>query len=107
MSEQFLVEQRAFEVAEEILQPKLDVPRKYKVVLVNDDYSPMDFVVDVLRRFFHLSESLAEHIMMEIHTQGKGVGGIYTHEIAETKVAHVREYAKLNEHPLLCKMEPV
>ncbi len=81
-------------------------PRKYKVVLLNDDYTPMAFVVQVLRYFFHLSEALATQVMLQVHLQGRGVCGVFTREIAETKVALVNEYARMNEYPLLCSMEP-
>lgn len=82
------------------------VPRKFKVVLLNDDYTPMDFVVDVLKRFFQLSEEVAVQVMLQVHIQGKGVCGVFTRDIAETKVALVNEYAQMNQHPLLSSMEP-
>lgn len=85
----------------------LKVPRKYKVILLNDDYTPMDFVVEVLRQFFHLSEEIATQVMLQVHFQGKGVCGVFTRDIAETKVALVNEYAQKNEYPLLCSMEAV
>lgn len=80
-------------------------PKKYNVFLMNDDYTPMDFVVDVLRRFFYLSEDQAVRVMLQVHTQGRGICGLFTHDIAETKVALVNDYARVNEHPLLCSME--
>ncbi|KTD82806.1 ATP-dependent Clp protease adapter ClpS [Legionella waltersii] len=82
------------------------VPRRYKVVLLNDDYTPMDFVVEVLKQFFHLNEEMAIQVMLQVHFQGKGVCGIFTRDIAETKVAQVNAYARMNEHPLLSSMEP-
>ena len=85
--------------------PQLQEPKKYKVVLVNDDYTPMEFVVSVLKHFFHLTEVLAVEVMMKVHTEGRAVCGIYTRDIAETKVALVNEFAKMNDHPLLCCME--
>lgn len=88
------------------ISTELKVPRKYKVVLLNDDYTPMDFVVEVLKQFFHLSEELAIQVMLQVHVQGKGVCGIFTRDIAETKVALVNEYAQMNQHPLLSSMEP-
>lgn len=88
------------------LNVSLKVPRKYKVVLLNDDYTPMDFVVDVLKQFFHLSEEVAIEVMLQVHVQGKGVCGVFTRDIAETKVALVNEYAQMNQHPLLSSMEP-
>jgi ATP-dependent Clp protease adaptor protein ClpS len=88
------------------LSTELKVPRKYKVVLLNDDYTPMDFVVDVLKQFFHLGEEVAVQVMLQVHSQGKGVCGVFTRDIAETKVALVNEYAQMNQHPLLSSMEP-
>ena len=88
--------------AEEVaLQP----PPMYKVILNNDDYTPMDFVVEVLQTFFAMDEEKASQVMMAVHYQGKGVCGVYTAEIAETKVAQVNQYSRLHEHPLLCSME--
>lgn len=86
-------------------RPKLKRPPMYKVVLINDDYTPMEFVVRILEQFFFMRREQATQIMLEVHTQGKGICGIYTHEIAETKVARVNEYARGQEHPLLCMME--
>jgi ATP-dependent Clp protease adaptor protein ClpS len=88
------------------VKPELKAPRKFKVFLLNDDYTPMDFVVEVLNRFFHMGEAMATMVMLQVHTQGKAVCGIFTHEIAETKVALVNEYARINEYPLLSSMEP-
>ncbi|MCP0912925.1 MULTISPECIES: ATP-dependent Clp protease adapter ClpS [Legionella] len=93
-------------VAEAKALPALKQPRKYKVILLNDDYTPMDFVVDVLKRFFHLNEELAVQIMLQVHLQGRGVCGVFTRDIAETKVVLVNDYARQNDHPLLCSMEP-
>ena len=84
----------------------LKKPRRYKVLLINDDYTPMDFVVDVLKRFFNLNEEEAVKIMLQVHKQGRGVCGVFTRDIAETKVVLVNDYARHNEHPLLCSMEP-
>lgn len=86
-------------------QPKLKPPPLYKVVLLNDDYTPMEFVVDVLETFFGMSREKATQIMLHVHTRGKGVCGVFTREIAETKVAQVSEYARRHQHPLLCTME--
>ena len=88
-------------------RPKLKKPRMYKVVLLNDDYTPMEFVVLVLEKIFQLDHEKATQIMLQVHTQGKGVCGIYTRDIAETKVALVDSYAKQHQHPLLCQMECV
>lgn len=87
-------------------QAELKVPRMYKVLLLNDDYTPMDFVVEVLKRFFYMTQDLATQVMLEVHFRGKGICGVFTHDIAETKVALVNEYALAHEHPLLCSMEP-
>lgn len=85
--------------------PKLKRPPLYQVVLLNDDYTPMEFVVDVLQRIFGMDRTKATRIMLEVHTKGKGVCGVYTFEIAETKVAQVTAYARQHQHPLLCTME--
>lgn len=86
-------------------KPRLKRPPLYKVILINDDYTPMDFVVHILESFFSMDRETATRIMLEVHTKGKGVCGIYTHEIAETKVAQVNSYSRENQHPLLCTME--
>lgn len=81
-------------------------PRKYKVMLNNDDYTPMDFVVEVLTRFFNMDSDKATEVMLKVHYDGKAVCGVYSAEVAETKVAQVNQYARDNEHPLLCSFEP-
>ncbi len=86
-------------------RPRLKRPPMYKVVLLNDDFTPMDFVVLILERFFGMDRERATRVMLQVHTQGKGVCGIYSREIAETKVAQVNDYARAHEHPLLCTME--
>lgn len=86
-------------------KPKLRKPPLYKVVVLNDDYTPMDFVVDVLKRFFSLEHDKATQVMLHVHTRGRGVAGIYTFEIAETKVIQVNDYAREHEHPLQCTLE--
>jgi len=86
-------------------RPDTARPPLYSVLLLNDDYTPMDFVVDVLLRFFPLNLENATQIMLHVHTRGRGVCGVFTREIAESKVAQVNEYARLNQHPLLCTME--
>jgi len=85
--------------------PKLKRPPLYKVVLINDDFTPMEFVVRVLELFFGMDRSKATQIMLHVHTKGKGICGVYTHDIAETKVAQVNEFSKEHQHPLLCTME--
>jgi ATP-dependent Clp protease adaptor protein ClpS len=86
-------------------KPKLKKPPLYKVVLLNDDYTPMDFVVEVLQTFFALSREKAVQIMLQVHTRGQGVCGVYTYDIAETKVAQVNDFSRENQHPLKCTME--
>jgi ATP-dependent Clp protease adaptor protein ClpS len=106
MSGQFLEEIVERKTAESKTKPAFNEPRKYRVVLLNDDYTPMDFVVEVLKYFFHLQEESAVQIMLQVHFQGRGVCGIFTRDVAETKVLLVNEYARSNQHPLLCSMEP-
>ena len=86
-------------------KPKLKKPRMYKVLILNDDYTPMDFVVHILQAFFNLSDEKAQNIMLNVHTKGKGVCGVYTRDVAETKVDQVNDYSRQNQHPLLCTME--
>lgn len=106
MSGQFLEDIIERRQAEAKAKPELKAPKKFKVFLLNDDYTPMDFVVEVLGRFFHMGEAMATAVMLQVHTQGKAACGVFTHEIAETKVALVNEYARVNEYPLLSSMEP-
>ncbi len=87
-------------------KPKLQKPQLYKVILLNDDYTPMEFVVIILERFFAKNREDATRIMMHVHQKGIGVCGIYTREIAETKVQQVLTYAQEHQHPLQCTMEP-
>ena len=86
-------------------KPELKKPPLFKVVLINDDYTPMEFVVHVLESFFRMNREQATHVMLTVHTKGKGVCGIFTRDIAETKAAQVNQYARENEHPLLCEIE--
>src|SRR5699024_5678327 len=92
-------------VVVERARPKTRQPPLYKVVLHNDDYTPMEFVVDVLLTYFSMTREQAVQIMLTVHTRGKGVAGTFTREIAETKVAMVNEYSHAHQHPLLCTME--
>jgi ATP-dependent Clp protease adaptor protein ClpS len=92
-------------LATEEARPKLKRPPLFKVVLINDDYTPMEFVVHVLESFFLMNREKATRIMLHVHTRGKGVCGLFTRDIAETKVAQVNEYSRANQHPLLCAME--
>ena len=87
-------------------RPKLKKPPMYKVMILNDDYTPMDFVSEVLRKFFSMDQEKATRVMLQVHNEGQGVCGIYTPDIAETKVVQVNEFSRSNEHPLLCVMEP-
>lgn len=86
---------------------ELKPPSMYQVVLFNDDFTPMDFVVFVLQKFFSMSSGKAQQVMLEIHTKGKGVCGIYPFDIAETKVAVVQQFVEQNEHPLMCDLQKV
>jgi ATP-dependent Clp protease adaptor protein ClpS len=88
-------------------KPKLKKPKKYKVILLNDDYTPMEFVVQILTVFFGMNQELATKVMLTIHTKGKAVCGEYSYEIAETKVEQVNNYSREHQHPLLCVMEEV
>jgi ATP-dependent Clp protease adaptor protein ClpS len=85
--------------------PQVKQPPLYNVVLLNDDYTPMEFVVDVLERFFRMDREAATRVMLEVHVKGKGVCGVFTYEIAETKVAQVLGYSRDNQHPLMCTLE--
>lgn len=84
---------------------KIQPPAMYKVMLMNDDYTPMEFVVEVLQRFFQMDMEKATQVMLAVHYEGKGICGVYTADIAETKVDQVNRYARKHEHPLLCIME--
>jgi len=86
-------------------ETRLQKPPLYKVLLHNDDFTTMDFVVHVLTSIFHLSESDAIHRMLEVHTQGVGLAGVFTYEIADMKVGEVLDLARAHEYPLLCSME--
>ena len=86
-------------------KPKTKRPPLYKVLLLNDDFTPMEFVVHVLERFFHLSHAQAFEIMLTVHKKGVAVVGVFSHEIAETKVTQVMDFARRHQHPLQCTME--
>jgi ATP-dependent Clp protease adaptor protein ClpS len=86
-------------------RPKTKKPSMYKVLLLNDDYTPMEFVVHVLERFFSKNRQEATDIMLHVHRRGVGVCGVYTYEVAETKVQQVMDFARSNEQPLQCTME--
>ena len=92
-------------IAVEEVKPKLKKPPLYKVILLNDDYTPMEFVVQVLELFFQMDREQATRVMLTVHTAGRAVCGVYTRDVAETKAAQVNQFAKDNEHPLLCEIE--
>lgn len=87
------------------LLPKVEVPKKYAVILLNDDYTPMEFVTLVLKRFFGHNEQQAATIMLQVHQKGSGVAGVYTLEIAEMKTLQVQQYSQTHQYPLKCIME--
>ncbi|EGM69744.1 ATP-dependent Clp protease adapter ClpS [Shewanella sp. HN-41] len=93
------------EHVEERVESELMPPSMYKVILNNDDYTPMDFVIEVLQVFFRKNEQEATDIMLTIHHKGKGICGIFPFGIAETKVIQVNQFARQNQHPLLCSLE--
>jgi ATP-dependent Clp protease adaptor protein ClpS len=92
-------------IALEEARPEVELPPMYRVILLNDDYTPMDFVIEILTVFFTMSHDRATQVMLHVHTRGKGVCGVFTFDIAETKVVQVNEYSRQNEHPLKCLME--
>lgn len=91
--------------AVEEARPRVKRPPLYKVVMHNDDFTPMDFVVEVLQSFFRLPRDAAVQVMLTVHTRGKAVAGTFSAQIAETKTAQVNEHARAHQHPLLCTME--
>ncbi|AOS97982.1 ATP-dependent Clp protease adapter protein ClpS [Microbulbifer aggregans] len=93
------------DLALEEAAPKLKPPPMYKVVMLNDDYTPMDFVVEALETFFSVTRERATQLMLQVHTQGKAICGVYTRDIAETKAAQVNQFAREHQHPLLCEIE--
>ena len=93
------------DLAVEEARPKIKQPPLYRVVLINDDFTPMEFVVEILESVFGMERTRATQVMLEVHTKGKGVCGVYNFEIAETKVAQVMGIAEQHQHPLLCTME--
>ncbi len=94
---------RGLAVEEE--RPELKPPPMYKVFLVNDDYTPMGFVEYVLQKFFAMSDETATRVMLSVHTQGRGVCGIFTKDIADTKTVQVNDFSRHHQHPLMCTME--
>lgn len=92
-------------LAVEEAKPKLKPPKRYKVILLNDDFTPMEFVVQILSKFFSMDQEKATQIMLMVHTKGKAVCGEFSYQIAETKVEQVNDYSRQHQHPLLCTME--
>ena len=86
-------------------KPKTKKPAMYKVLMLNDDYTPMEFVVHILERFFNKNRQEATRIMLHVHRRGVGICGVYTYEVAETKVTQVMDFARKHQHPLQCVME--
>jgi ATP-dependent Clp protease adaptor protein ClpS len=86
-------------------KPETQRPSLFQVVLLNDDFTPMDFVVEVLRSFFSMDQERAVQVMLHVHTRGKGVCGVFTREVAESRVTQVNQYSRTHQHPLLCTME--
>lgn len=100
-----LESQQSRGVVLEEARPEVGLPPMYRVVLLNDDFTPMEFVVEVLQTFFSMDHDRATQVMLHVHTRGKGVCGVFTFEIAETKVVQVNEYSRQHEHPLKCTLE--
>ncbi len=94
-------------LAVETAKPALRPPPLYKVMLLNDDYTPMDFVVEILESFFALNREQATRVMLTVHTEGKAACGTWSRDVAETKAAQVVDYARRHQHPLMAKIEPV
>ncbi|MCL5042829.1 MAG: ATP-dependent Clp protease adapter ClpS [Gammaproteobacteria bacterium] len=92
-------------LAVETSKPELQPPSRYQVVMMNDDYTPMDFVVEVLEHFFYHTRESATQIMLKVHTEGKAVCGTYSRDIAESKAAQVNDYARECQHPLICEIQ--
>ncbi|MDC9714939.1 MAG: ATP-dependent Clp protease adapter ClpS [Gammaproteobacteria bacterium] len=90
------------ETSTKTAKPKLKKPKRFQVFLLNDDYTAMDFVVEVLQQFFAKTEETAHAIMLKIHIDGEGACGIYSHDVAQTKVSQVIDFARKNEQPLMC-----
>ena len=93
------------DTAVETAKPKLKKPRMYRVIINNDDYTPMEFVVHVLENFFSMDRAKATRIMLDVHNNGKGNCGIFTRDTAQTKTLQVNDYSKEHNHPLMCSME--
>lgn len=94
------------DIAVQTAPPQLKRPPLYAVVLMNDDYTPMDFVIEILQQYFAMNLDQATQVMLTVHYEGKGVAGVYPRDIAETKANQVNNYARSQGHPLLCQIEP-
>jgi ATP-dependent Clp protease adaptor protein ClpS len=105
MSDDLPSEERESGLTVQEAKPKLRRPPLFKVLLLNDDYTPMEFVVQVLETFFAMNREKATQIMLHVHTRGRGVCGVFTKDIAETKVSQVNDFARSHHHPLMCTME--
>ena len=109
LSQQIMSENEEGDEDQELLiktKPKTKRPPLYKVLLINDDYTPMEFVIYVLQSFFGFDKEKATQIMLSVHTKGKGICGVFTREVAETKSMHINNFAQQNEHPLISEIEP-
>ncbi len=105
MSESIQGDDHDSNLAVQEAKPKLKKPPLYKVVLINDDFTPMDFVIEVLVNFFAMPEEKATQVMLHVHTRGIGVCGVFSKDVAETKVQIVNDFSREHQHPLLCSME--
>lgn len=105
MSQRSDDQQHDGDLAVQEAKPKQKRPPLYKVVLLNDDFTPMEFVVEILKCFFAMNEEKATQIMLHVHTRGVGVCGVFSQDIADTKVQLVNDYSRQHQHPLLCTME--
>ena len=94
------------DIAVQTAEPQLKRPPLYAVVLLNDDYTPMDFVIEILQQYFAMNLDQATQVMLTVHYEGKGIAGVYPRDIAETKANLVNNYARSQGHPLLCQIEP-
>ncbi|AVH14169.1 ATP-dependent Clp protease adapter ClpS [Acinetobacter indicus] len=94
------------DIAVQTAPPELKRPPLYAVVLLNDDYTPMDFVIEILQQYFAMNLDQATQVMLTVHYEGKGIAGVYPRDIAETKANQVNNYARSQGHPLLCQIEP-
>lgn len=99
------MEEEGTGLAVEESKPALKPPSMYRVIMFNDDYTPMDFVVEVLELYFNMNREQATKVMLTVHTQGKANCGIFTRDVAETKAMQVNQYARESQHPLLCEIE--